>query len=100
VLAVARDRGYVRNNAARTLVSGSSNIVGFVVGDIQNPFFTNAARGLADVVEEFGYTLIVANSDEDVDRERRAVQSLRRNCVDGLVVAPANSNQGIVSPNL
>jgi len=94
VLTAARDLGYVPNNVARTLASGSSNIIGLIAGDIENVFFATAARGLADVVEEFGYTLIIANSDEDVTRERRALGSLRANRVDGLVVAPANSNDG------
>jgi LacI family transcriptional regulator len=94
VLGAARALGYLPNNAARTLASGTSNIIGLVAGDIENSFFATAARGLADVVEEFGYTLIVANSDEDINRERRAVDSLRANRVDGLVVAPANSNDG------
>ena len=56
--------------------------------------FRHGRPGLADVVEEFGYTLIIANSDEDIVRERRAVDSLRANRVDGLVVAPANSSDG------
>ncbi len=86
--------GYLPNNVARTLASGTSNVIGLIAGDIENSFFATAARGLADVVEEFGYTLIVANSDENVARERRALDSLRANRVDGLVVAPANSNEG------
>ncbi|MGA2527751.1 MAG: LacI family DNA-binding transcriptional regulator [Acidimicrobiales bacterium] len=94
VHSAARALGYLPNNAARTLASGTSNIIGLIAGDIENSFFATAARGLADVVEEFGYTLIVANSDENVDRERRAVDSLRANRVDGLVVAPASSNDG------
>ena len=77
-----------------TLASGTSNVIGLIAGDIENSFFATVARGLADVVEEFGYTLIVANSDENVARERRALDSLRANRVDGLVVAPANSNEG------
>lgn len=94
VLSAAHSLGYLPNNAARTLASGTSNIIGLVAGDIENSFFATAARGLADVVEEFGYTLIIANSDEDIVRERRAVDSLRANRVDGLVVAPANSSDG------
>jgi len=94
VHSAARALGYLPNNAARTLASGTSNIIGFIAGDIENSFFATTARGLIDVVKEFGYTLIVANSDEDVVRERRAVDSLRANRVDGLVVAPASSIEG------
>ena len=92
VLSAARSMGYLPNNAARTLASGTSNLIGFVTADIGNCFFASASRGLADVVEEHGYTLIVANSDETLARERSAVDSLRANRVNGLVVAPANSH--------
>lgn len=84
---------YRLNVAARTLASGTSNMVGFVAGDIENAFFSAAARGLADVVEDFGYTLVIANSDEDVDRERREVATLQEYGVDGLVVAPSDSSR-------
>jgi LacI family transcriptional regulator len=95
VLVAANELDYLANNAARTLASGNSNIIGFIASDIENPFFATAARGLADVVEEFGYTLIVANSDEDASRERLAVDSLRGNRVDGLVVAPSSSRDAV-----
>lgn len=94
VLVAAGKLGYLPNNAARTLASGTSNIVGLIAGDIGSIFFATAARALADFVEEFGYTLVVVNSDEDVVRERRAVNSLRAYRVDGLVVAPADNNDG------
>jgi LacI family transcriptional regulator len=94
VIEAASRLHYRLNGAARTLASGSSNLVGFVVGDIENSFFSTAARGLADAMEEFGYTLLIANSDEDVERERRAVSTLREYGVDGLVVAPTDSSKG------
>jgi LacI family transcriptional regulator len=94
VLLAAARLGYRPNNAARTLASGSSSIIGLIVGDIENAFFAPLARGLADIVEDYGYTLLVANSDEDVNRELRAVDSLRAHRVDGLVVAPASNMEG------
>src|ERR1035437_7654889 len=54
VLSAARTLGYLPNNAARTLASGTSNIIGLVAGDIENSFFATAERGLAGGVEEFG----------------------------------------------
>ena len=44
-----------------------------MVGDIENPFFATAARGLTDVFDAHGYTVLLANADEDRERERRAV---------------------------
>ena len=77
VEAAARTLGYVPNSVARALASGVSGVIGLVVGDIENPFFAAAARGLADVVEARGYTVLLANSDEDEEREQAAVAALR-----------------------
>ena len=85
----ARQLGYRPNVVARALVSRTTTTVGLVVGDIENPFFAAAARGLADVMDAHGYTVLLANADEDAGRERRAVDALRARQVDGMVVVPA-----------
>lgn len=97
VEAAARTLGYVPNSVARALASGVSGVIGLVVGDIENPFFAAAARGLADIVEARGYTVLLANSDEDEAREQAAVAALRARQVDGLVVTPHSSS---ASPHL
>lgn len=91
VEAAARELGYRQNDVARALASGSTRTVGLVIGDIENPFFATVSRGLADVLEGEGYTLLLANSDEDAAREARSIAALSSR-VDGLVVAPAVSS--------
>ena len=86
--------GYRPNAVARSLVSGATRTIGVVVGDIENPFFAGAARGIADVLERAGYTLLLANSDEDLARERRAVEALHARQVDGLAVVPSSGDDG------
>ncbi|HEY1478673.1 MAG TPA: LacI family DNA-binding transcriptional regulator [Gaiellales bacterium] len=86
--------GYRPNALARSLVSGATKTIGVVLGDIENPFFAAAARGLADVLERDGYTLLLANSDEDLARERRAVEALYAHQVDGLAVVPSSGDDG------
>jgi LacI family transcriptional regulator len=89
--------GYVPNSVAKALASGVTWAVGLVVGDIENPFFAAAARGMSDVLEERGHTVLLANSDEDFDRERTAIETLRARRVDALVVVPSS---GTPSPHL
>ena len=91
VTAVAERLGYVPNSVARALASGVTATIGLVVSDIENPFFAAAARGLSDVVEEAGHTVLLASSDEDLGRERDAVEALRVRRVDGLVVVPSSA---------
>jgi LacI family transcriptional regulator len=86
--------GYSPNVLARSLASGATHTIGLVVGDIENPFFAGAARGLADVLERDGYTLLLANSDEDAAREQRAVSALHARQVDGLAVVPSPGDDG------
>jgi LacI family transcriptional regulator len=90
VEAAATELGYRRNDVARALASGSTRTVGLVVGDIENAYFAAASRGLADALEPEGYTLLLANSDEDPEREARAIEVFRSR-VDALVVSPARS---------
>jgi LacI family transcriptional regulator len=73
------------------------------VGDVENAYFASVARGLADVVEQDGYTVVLANSDENIERERRAVEVFSTRLVDGIVAAPVTGGaidhlRGLGSP--
>jgi LacI family transcriptional regulator, galactose operon repressor len=85
----ARSLGYRRHAVAQALASNVTHTVGLVVSDIENPFFAAVARGLSDVLEAEGYTILLANSDEDLEREERLVEAFRSRRVDGLAVAPS-----------
>jgi LacI family transcriptional regulator len=89
VLESARRLGYSPNGVAKALVQNATMTVGVVVGDIDNPFFATAARGLTDMFDRHGYTVLLANADENAGRERRVLDALRSRRVDGLVVVPA-----------
>ena len=80
--------GYVRNNAARQLRSGSSRSVGMVVLDVRNPFFTDVARGAEDELIERSRSLLLANSSEDRDRELLHLAMFEEQRVDGLLIFP------------
>lgn len=89
-LAAAR-LGYRPNAIARTMSTGRSQTIGMVVGDIQNPFFAQAARGASDAADAAGYELILSNSDEAAEAEAKAISVQLDKRVDGLLVAPASS---------
>lgn len=91
VQAAAEELGYRPNALARTMSTGRSNTIGIVVGDIENPFFAQAARGAADVAAAAGFDLILSNSDEDPETEAKALGAQLAKQVDGLLVAPASS---------
>jgi LacI family transcriptional regulator len=75
------------------MITGSTHTLGVIVADIENPFFARAVRGISDRAHEAGFEVILANSDENVDKERAAVAVLLEKKVDGLIVAPASPGE-------
>jgi LacI family transcriptional regulator len=86
--------GYRVNRAARSMVTGRTNTVGFVSADIENPFSGTTMRGITDILRSAGYELVIANSEEDPELERRAVGVLLEHGIDGLMLAPAGYMDG------
>lgn len=86
-----RELGYVPNALATGLFKGRTRTIALIVSDISNPFFTIVVRGVEDIAQRNGYTVILGNSDESVDKERQYVTALMSKRIDGLLIAPAGS---------
>jgi len=84
--------GFVRNGSARQLRAGTSRTVGAIVLDIANPFFTDVARGIEDRLAEDDHILILASSDERVEKERRYLRLLEEQGVCGVLISPAEDD--------
>ncbi|MFJ4226120.1 LacI family DNA-binding transcriptional regulator [Paenarthrobacter nicotinovorans] len=91
VLAAAEELEYRPNELARSMNTGKSNTIGVVVGDIENPHFGLATRGITDTAKKCGFNVILINTDEERAAEVDAVRVLLDKRVDGLIVAPASS---------
>src|SRR6266851_3831201 len=89
VLAAMRELDYTPNAAARMLSLKRSHTIGLIVSDIRNPFFASVARGVEDVAQEQGYTLVLCNSDESAERETACLNALESRAVDGVLLASA-----------
>ncbi|MFD3443275.1 LacI family DNA-binding transcriptional regulator [Microbacteriaceae bacterium 4G12] len=85
--AIAR-LGFVRNDVARQLRMGRSRSIGLVVLDVRNPFFTDLARGVEQRAAEDGYTVLLANSDEDSEREAAHLDMFEEQRVRGVLISP------------
>jgi LacI family transcriptional regulator len=83
--------GFVRNDAARQLRAGKSRSIGLVVLDVRNPFFAEVARGTEEAAEEHGLSVLFANSDENLDREKNLLVLFEEQRVAGILVSPLSS---------
>lgn len=89
VLRIADQLGYHPNPIARSLKTSKSGTIGLVIPDLTNPMFPPIVRGVEEVLEIAGYTGLIVNTDNDPDRERILIDSLRARQVEGLVIATA-----------
>jgi len=92
VEAAIRDLDFVPSAAARTMRAQRSRVIGLVVPDISNPFFTSVARGVEDACLEAGFAVILCNSDEDASREDRYLGVLASQRVGGILITPTRTS--------
>jgi len=83
---IAEDAGYRASAVARGLVTRKTRTVGLVVTTVNDPFAGEIALGIEQAANEHGYSVFLANSNAEPERERRMVQAFAEQRVDGIVV--------------
>lgn len=86
VMKVVREFNYHPNQLARSLRTKQSRTVGMVIPNITNPFFPAVVRGVEDTLSRQGYTLIVGNSDYNLEKEDEYYRTFVAKRLDGLVL--------------
>jgi LacI family transcriptional regulator len=89
VLKAAAKLGYQPNPIARGLKTNRSYTIGVLVPDLTNPLFPPILRGIEDRLAADGYTALIANTDNDEERELLDMQTMRARQVDGIIAATA-----------
>ncbi len=87
-----RALGYVYHRGAASLRAASSDFVGMVISDLTNPFFAELAVGIEDALYNLGFTPILANTNEDAERQAQVLRSLREHNVAGIIMSPARGS--------
>jgi LacI family transcriptional regulator len=87
-----RSLDYRPSRAAQQLRARKSLLLGLIISDIQNPFFTSMVRGIEDEALASGYSLLLCNSDENSGKERRYLDVMREERVAGVIVASTRRN--------
>ena len=87
-----RTLGYVYHRGAASLRAASSDFVGMVISDLNNPFFAELAAGIEDALYHLGFTPILANTNEDCERQAQVLRSLREHNVAGIILCPARGS--------
>lgn len=92
VEAAIAELGYVPSGVARSLRARATGTLGLLVPNASNPYFAELARGIEDHAERNGYSVILCNSDDDIDKQLRYLRVLLERRIDGLIVATVASD--------
>lgn len=85
IRAAAKELNYRANPFARALPTGRTKMIGLMIADITNPMFSNAVRGAEAMAMKYGYTLVIAESQESTIIEASALEKIQA-AVDGLIM--------------
>ncbi|WP_040167424.1 LacI family DNA-binding transcriptional regulator [Microbacterium gorillae] len=82
---------FTPNRAARTLRKQSAEVIALVIPDIENPYFTEMARGVEDVAQAAGYSVVLCNTDAELAKERTYLEIALAENMAGVILAAASS---------
>ncbi|HEY8956288.1 LacI family DNA-binding transcriptional regulator [Chitinophaga sp.] len=80
--------GYQPNMIAKSLRTGKSNIIGMLVEDISDPFFSGISRGIEAIAYNHKYKIFFASTENDTEKTKVLIKLFRERQVDGYIMAP------------
>jgi LacI family transcriptional regulator len=90
ILKVAKELNYAPDNAAKMLKTRKTNKIIFAVPDICNPFYFDMINGINQVLEAYGYLLILFYTKHSLKEELKAIQNVKEKVADGLIMVSFN----------
>ncbi len=96
VLRTARELNYYANASARLLASGSSNTLGLIISDIENPFFAELIKSFEMECLAHGMEVLLSTTNYDPAQGRKAVRRMLESKVGGVAVMTSQLGEGLL----
>ncbi len=84
---LAEELNYEPNQAAISFKQGKTSTIGVILPNLREEFFSTAINGIEDIAIHNSYTVLIGQSRDDVEREKKLVDTMRKHRVDGLIVS-------------
>ncbi|TNF22107.1 MAG: LacI family DNA-binding transcriptional regulator [Rhodobacteraceae bacterium] len=94
VRAAMAEIGYVYNRSAANMRASNAGLIGLVINDLRNPFFTEFATSLQMALSARGYSTVLANTDEQPKLQAQVVSAMIEHGVSALILCPAYGRSG------
>ena len=85
ILNAVKRMGYVQNSVAKGLRTQRTNMLGFILPDISNPFFSEIARGIEDCARQRNFGVLISNTNGSAELEYENFKRLTSRMVDGVI---------------
>jgi LacI family transcriptional regulator len=85
---IIEESGYKPNQIARSLRTGNSNIIGLIIEDISNSFFSRIARLIEDKAYKRGYKIIYSSTENNVEKAKELINMFKSRKVDAYIISP------------
>lgn len=89
IAAKIEELNYVPSAVARNLTTKKSNVIGVVIPEVNNPFFAEIFKGISQVADQYDLSIFYCDTDNNADKELKALAMLRRYDIEGLILTPA-----------
>lgn len=97
IKSVADEMGYVRNRAASSLRSGRTKTIGVIVGGMSNPYYGIMTDAIQNAAAALGYSILIFCSHDNIEIERRAVETALSYQVDGILLFPCFQSERTIA---
>ena len=87
---------YAPNSVARSLRMHSSNMIGVVIADVMNPFFTEIVKGIQLAAREAGYGIVLCDTGDNPEEEKEYIRILQSQFVEGIILGSSYVEDDVV----
>jgi len=85
---------YIYHSAAATLRGSTPGLIGLVINDLRNPFFTEFAASAEMIFSNHGFATVIANTDENCKKQLQVIKSMIEHEIAGLLISPCYGGNG------
>ena len=93
VIKAIKELNYTPNSIARSLKNKKSFLVGLIISDIEDIFFPKVIKGIENIINKTNFNMILCNTMNDPEKEKKYLQIMVQKRVDGLILFPASSSE-------
>jgi LacI family transcriptional regulator len=90
VLSAIKELNYTPSAIARSLSKNKTNTIGVVIPEINNQFYGEVIKGISEIADEYDLNIILCNTDENIEKELKALKLLKEQRIQGIIIAPTS----------